>query len=153
MSFAVFLRRSFFSKGPTMTPRAALVVTRARADAVRLQQASTVQHLSLALLSLNEGCGMNVVGRWPIDIVALHRATLAQVESTPLDSVVEVARAEQQRFGHYYLGTEHLLLAVIQDGQNAFAQFLQQQGMDLTRARERVLKELDPSLEDREALP
>lgn len=131
-----------------MTPRAALVVARAREEAVRLQQASTVQHLSLALLGLNEGCGMNVIARWPIDIVALHRATGARVESTPLDSALEVARAEQQRFGHYYLGTEHLLLALVQDGQNAFAQFLQQQGMDLTKARDRVLKELDPSLED-----
>jgi len=152
MSFVALLRKLFSSNEPStethMTPRATQVVTVAREGAVQVQQAATLQHLSIALLSLNEGCAMNVLARWPIDIVALRKAVAAQVEATPLDSALDVARAEQRRLGHWYLGTEHLLLALVQHGQNTVAQLLQQQGMDLTKAREQVLKELDPNFKE-----
>jgi ATP-dependent Clp protease ATP-binding subunit ClpC len=150
MAFLALLRKLFPSKGPLMTPRAALVVTHAREEALRRQQAATVQHLSIALLDLNQGCARGVLARRAIDTGALYKTAAAQIETTPLDSALEAAHAEQRRFGHYYLGTEHLLLALIQDGQNAVAQFLQQQGMDLAKARELVLLELDPTLEERE---
>lgn len=153
MTFLTLLGKLFSSKGHRMTPRATRVVALAREEALGLQQAATVQHLSIALLRLNEGCARGVLARRAIDTGALCKTAATQIESTPLDSALEAARAEQQRFGHHFLGTEHLLLALIQDGQNSVAQFLRQQGMDLAKARELVLLELDPSLEERGLLP
>jgi ATP-dependent Clp protease ATP-binding subunit ClpC len=69
----------------------------------------------------------------------------AHENTTPLDSVLGIASEEQRRMGHTHLGTEHLFLALIQHRENAAAKFLEQQGLDLTKAREQVLKELDPN--------
>jgi hypothetical protein len=51
------------------------------------------------------------------------------------DRVLDLAREEADRFGHRYLGPEHLVLAVLRDGRSAASRVLEAQGADLAAAR------------------
>jgi hypothetical protein len=52
------------------------------------------------------------------------------------DRVLDLARAEADRFGHHYLGPEHLVLGVLRDGGSAASRVLEAHGVDLAAARE-----------------
>jgi Clp amino terminal domain, pathogenicity island component len=52
------------------------------------------------------------------------------------DRVLELARAEAERFGHRYLGPEHLVLGVLRDGRSEASRLLEAHGADLPAARE-----------------
>jgi ClpA/ClpB-like protein len=49
--------------------------------------------------------------------------------------VMDLARAEADRFGHRYVGPEHLLLGLLRDGSNPAAGILQARGLDLVASR------------------
>ena len=49
--------------------------------------------------------------------------------------VIDLAREEAGRFGHRYVGPEHLLLGLLRDGRSRAARILQAQGVDLAAAR------------------
>jgi hypothetical protein len=55
--------------------------------------------------------------------------------SGPVGRVIDLARAEAERFGHRYVGPEHLLLGLLRDGRSQAAHLLQARGMDLAAAR------------------
>jgi hypothetical protein len=55
--------------------------------------------------------------------------------SEPARRVIELAREEATRFGHRYVGPEHLVLGVLRDGSSGAAQMLQVRGVDLEAAR------------------
>jgi hypothetical protein len=50
--------------------------------------------------------------------------------------VLDLARAEANRFGHRYLGPEHLVLGVLRDGASGASRVLEAHGVDLAAARE-----------------
>jgi hypothetical protein len=52
------------------------------------------------------------------------------------DRVLDLARAEADRFGHRYLGPEHLILGVLRDGRSGACRVLEAHGVDLRTARE-----------------
>ena len=52
--------------------------------------------------------------------------------------VLDLARAEAKRFGHHYLGPEHLVLGVLRDGSSGASRVLAAHGVDLPAAREAV---------------
>ena len=54
--------------------------------------------------------------------------------------VMNLARQEAQRFNHEYLGTEHVLLGLVQEGSGVAANVLKNMGVDLTRIRAEVEK-------------
>jgi hypothetical protein len=49
--------------------------------------------------------------------------------------VMDLAREEAERFGHRYVGSEHLVLGLLRDGGNPGAWILQARGVDLAAAR------------------
>jgi len=51
------------------------------------------------------------------------------------DRVLDLARAEADRFGHRYLGPEHVVLGVLRDGASGAARVLEARGVDLPGAR------------------
>ena len=53
--------------------------------------------------------------------------------------VIELAIEEGQGLGHNYIGTEHLLLGLIREGEGIAAQVLTKMGVDLMKARKSVL--------------
>jgi len=54
--------------------------------------------------------------------------------------VVVLAQDEARLLNHDYLGTEHLLLGLIGEGEGVAAQVLMQLGADLSRVRQRVIE-------------
>ena len=53
--------------------------------------------------------------------------------------VIELTIEEGQGLGHNYIGTEHLLLGLIREGEGIAAQVLTKMGVDLMKARKSVL--------------
>ena len=49
--------------------------------------------------------------------------------------VMNLARQEAQRFNHEYLGTEHVLLGLVQEGSGVAANVLKNMGIDLNKFR------------------
>jgi Clp amino terminal domain, pathogenicity island component len=56
--------------------------------------------------------------------------------SQQADRVLDLAREEAERFGHRYLGPEHLVLGVLRDGASGASRVLEAHGIDLPAARE-----------------
>src|SRR6266496_2988362 len=54
--------------------------------------------------------------------------------------VLELSLREALQLGHNYIGTEHILLGLIREGDGVAAQVLTKLGVDLTRARQQVLE-------------
>ncbi len=54
--------------------------------------------------------------------------------------VLELALREALQLGHNYIGTEHLLLGLVREGEGVAAQVLQQLGADLNRTRQVVIQ-------------
>jgi ATP-dependent Clp protease ATP-binding subunit ClpC len=52
---------------------------------------------------------------------------------------IELSLRESQQLGHSYIGTEHILLGLIREGEGVAAQVLVRQGADLHRARQQVI--------------
>jgi hypothetical protein len=52
------------------------------------------------------------------------------------DRVLDLARAEADRFQHRYLGPEHLVLGILRDGAGGASRILEARGVDLPAARE-----------------
>ena len=59
--------------------------------------------------------------------------------------VLALADKERKALRHTYLGTEHLLLGLIREGDGVAARVLTQLKIDLVQVRQEILKELDPN--------
>ena len=59
--------------------------------------------------------------------------------------VLQLARKEADRFNHNYVGTEHLLLGLLREGDGIAAQVLRDLDVDIEQTRQEILKELDPN--------
>src|ERR1700756_1566044 len=60
--------------------------------------------------------------------------------------VLQLAQEEAQRFNHNYIGTEHLLLGLIREGEGVAAKVLDMLGVKLDKARERTINLLGANL-------
>jgi ATP-dependent Clp protease ATP-binding subunit ClpC len=54
--------------------------------------------------------------------------------------VLELAQSESKALGHDYIGTEHILLGLIREGDGVAAQVLVKLGADLNRVRQQVIQ-------------
>lgn len=69
-----------------------------------------------------------------------QQAPSGHIPFTPrAKKVLELALREALQLGHNYIGTEHILLALIREGQGVGAQVLGKLGVELNQARKRVL--------------
>ena len=59
--------------------------------------------------------------------------------------VLELAVDEARRLGHYYIGTEHLLLGLVREGQGIAAGILETLGIDLDKVREETMHQMQMS--------
>jgi hypothetical protein len=60
--------------------------------------------------------------------------------------VLDLARAEAERFGHRYLGPEHLVLGMLRDGGSGASRVLEAHGVDLAAARAELGRLVDQGL-------
>lgn len=113
------------------------------------------EHLLLGLIREGEGVAaralarMNVnledVRKQIVDLVGEGQAKSINVSSqvvpiTPrVKRVLELAMAAAAQLGHRYVGTEHLLLGLIREGEGVAARVLQNMGVDLEKATQEII--------------
>lgn len=114
-----------------------------------------VSHMLLALIhesEQNEGdaIGIMTLRAMKVDIAKLQERIEAGLEPascvpsghipfTPIaKKVLELSLREALQLGHYYVGSEHLLLGIIREDRGSVAAILKDMGIDLDNAREQV---------------
>ncbi len=141
------------------TDRVRKVIYFARDEAARLQHDYIgTEHLLLGIVREGEGIAAKVLSKLDLDFEQIQQAvenmvkssggtlTIGEIPFTPrAKRVLELAIEEARLLGHNYVGTEHLLLGLIREGEGVAAQVLAELGVDRKRVREEVLKLLGPS--------
>jgi ATP-dependent Clp protease ATP-binding subunit ClpC len=141
------------------TPRAQQVLALARKEADRLNHNFLgTEHLLLGLIKLGQGVAVNVLQAMGIDLETVRMEVEKQVGTGPdqkmignipytprVKKVIALAQKEAKNLNHTYVGTEHLLLGLLREGDGVAAKVLRALDVDIEEARQRVLKELDPN--------
>ena len=137
------------------TDRARRVVVLAQVEARMLNHNYIgTEHLLLGLIREEKGMAGLVLTSLGISLQAVRDgveeviergrdAPTGHIPFTPrAKKVLELSLREALQLGHDYIGTEHLLLGVIREGEGVAAQVLQKLGADLSRVRLAVIEEL-----------
>ena len=87
------------------------------------------------------GISLEDVRRNVEEIIGRGQETLSgHIPFTPrAKKVLELSLRESQQLGHEYIGTEHILLGLIREGEGVAAQVLVMLGADLNRVRQQIL--------------
>jgi ATP-dependent Clp protease ATP-binding subunit ClpA len=153
-------RREFGEALSNFTPRAQQVLALARQEADHFQhQFVGTEHLLLGLIKLGQGTAVAVLGRMGLDLETVRLEVEKQVGPGPdqivhgsiapytprVKKVLALADKERKALSHTYLGTEHILLGLLREGDGVAARVLKNLGVDIEATRQNVLKELDPN--------
>lgn len=134
------------------TERAKKVLMLAQQEAERLGHGYLgTEHLLLGLINEGEGVAAKALASLQVDSASVrqHVESLIgrgdgqsqQIQYTPRSKkVIELAVEEARNLGHNYVGTEHLLLGLIREGEGVAAQVLARMGADITIVRQRVIE-------------
>ena len=139
------------------TNRAKQVIKLAKKEAQRLNHNYLgTEHVLLGLLKLGQGIAVNVLRNLNID----YETVLSEVErlvgfgpeiqvygdpalTGKVKKVFEFSNEEAASLNHNYVGTEHLLLALLRQTDGVAAQILENLNINLKEVRKEVLKELE----------
>src|ERR1700751_1458320 len=141
------------------TPRAQQVLQLARKEADRFNHNYVgTEHLLLGLIKLGQGVAVNVLQKMGLDLETVRMEVEKQVGSGPetkmvgnipytprVKKVLALAGKEAKALNHSYVGTEHILLGLLREGEGVAARVLKSLEIDIERTRNEILKELDPN--------
>jgi hypothetical protein len=135
------------------TDRARRVVVLAQEEARMLDHAYIgTEHLLLGLIHEGEGVAAKALESLGIRLEAVREQVetiigrgkepaSGHIPFTPrAKRVLELSLKESSHLGHHYIGTEHILLGLIREGQGVAAQVLVKLGADLNRVRQQVIQ-------------
>src|SRR3990167_1416849 len=139
------------------TNRAKQVIKLAKKEAQRLNHNYLgTEHVLLGLLKLGQGMAVNVLRNMNLDYEAIRAEVERivgfgpeiQVYGDPaltgkVKKFFEFANEEAATLNHNYVGTEHLLLALLRQNDGVAAQVLENLNVNLKEVRKEVLKELE----------
>ena len=150
------------------TPRAQQVLALARKEADRLNHNYLgTEHLLLGLIKLGQGVAVNVLQKMGLDLETVRMEVEKQVGTGPdqkmignipytprVKKVLGLAQKEARALNHTYVGTEHILLGLLREGDGWAARVLKNLDVDIELTRQEILKELDPNFTGEEpAIP
>ena len=141
------------------TPRAQQVLALARKEADRFNHNYVgTEHLLLGLIKLGQGVAVNVLQKMGLDLETVRMEVEKQVGSGPetkmvgnipytprVKKVLALAGKEAKTLNHSYVGTEHILLGLLREGEGVAARVLKTLEIDIERTRGEIMKELDPN--------
>lgn len=135
------------------TDRARRVVVLAQEEARMLNHNYIgTEHILLGLIHEGEGVAAKALESLNISLEAVRQqveeiigqgqaAPTGHIPFTPrAKKVLELSLREALQLGHNYIGTEHILLGLIREGEGVAAQVLQKLGADLNRVRQQVIQ-------------
>jgi ATP-dependent Clp protease ATP-binding subunit ClpC len=140
------------------TPRAQQVLALARKEADRFHHNYVgTEHILLGLIKLGQGVAVSVLQKMGLDLETVRAAVEKQVGTgqetktpgsipyTPrVKKVLALAGKEARTLNHSYVGTEHILLGLLREGEGVAARVLKSLDIDIERTRNEILRELDP---------
>jgi ATP-dependent Clp protease ATP-binding subunit ClpC len=146
------------------TPRAQQVLALARKEADRFNHNFVgTEHLLLGLIRLGQGVAVNVLQKMGIELEAVRLEVEKQVGTGPdqkmvgnipytprVKKVLALASKEAKALNHTYVGTEHILLGLLREGDGVAARVLKNLDVDIEQTRQEILKELDPNFQGEE---
>lgn len=137
------------------TERARKVLALAQEEARRFNHNYIgTEHLLLGLVREGEGVAARVLQSMGVQLPKVRSAVefiIGRGESTVVGEigltprarkVIEYAVDEARRLGHHYIGTEHLLLGLVREGEGIAAGVLESLGVNLEKVRQQVLQVL-----------
>jgi len=137
-----------------------LALARKEADRFNHNYVGT-EHILLGLIKLGQGVAVNVLQKMGLDLETVRMEVEKQVGTGPdtkvtgnipytprVKKVLALASKEAKALHHSYVGTEHILLGLLREGDGVAARVLKSLEVDIERARQEVLKELDPNFEE-----
>jgi ATP-dependent Clp protease ATP-binding subunit ClpC len=141
------------------TPRAQQVLALARKEADRFNHSYVgTEHLLLGLIKLGQGVAVNVLERMGLELETVRMEVEKEVGSGPpqkstgnipytprVKKVLALANKEAKALNHSYVGTEHLLLGLLREGEGVAARVLKRLDVDIQRTRNEILAEIDPN--------
>ena len=110
------------------------------------------EHILLGLIHEGEGVAAKALETLGVTLEAVREkveetigpagsATTGSPPFTPrAKKVLELSLREALQLGHNYIGTEHMLLGLVREGEGVAAQVLQNLGADLSRVRQQVIQ-------------
>ena len=135
------------------TQRSQKVLQLAQEEAIRLKHESIgTEHILLGLIREGSGIAAKALEAIEVDLKVIEAGIEELVgagkeEVGPIvnytpraKKVIELSVDESRKLGHSYIGTEHLLLALIREGEGVAARVLNNAGVSLNKARQQVLQ-------------
>ncbi len=140
------------------TPRAQQVLQLARKEADHFNHGYVgTEHILLGLIALGHGVAVNALQALGIDLASVRMEvekavgtgpetkTIGNIPFTPrAKKVLALSASEARGLGHSYVGTEHILLGLLREGEGIAARVLENLGIDLDETRYEIMKTLDP---------
>jgi predicted dehydrogenase len=141
------------------TPLAQQVLFLARKEAERLNHNYVgTEHLLLGIIVLGQGVAINVLVKMGVELETIRlelikptgtnvsRKIVGKSPYTPrFKKVMVLAAKEAHSLNHCFIGTEHILLGLLREGDGKAARILEGIDIELKETRKEVLKELDPN--------
>jgi ATP-dependent Clp protease ATP-binding subunit ClpC len=141
----------------SLTPRAQQALLLARQEATRLHQNFFgTEHVLLGLVKLGQGVPVTVLENMGMNLeniraeveknaVAEEEQMFGNLPYTPRTRrVLQTAKDEAKALHHTYIGTEHILLALLREHEGPAAEIFKKFRADAEEVRKGILKELNP---------
>jgi ATP-dependent Clp protease ATP-binding subunit ClpC len=141
------------------TERARRVLTLAQEEAQRFNHNYIgTEHLLLGLVREGDGVAAKVLSNLGVELSKVRSAVefiigrgdarvVGEIGLTPrAKKVIELAVDEARRLNHHYIGTEHLLLGLVREGEGIAASVLESLGVNLERVRAETTRILSQSM-------
>ncbi|MCR1835259.1 ATP-dependent protease ATP-binding subunit ClpC [Oceanobacillus caeni] len=134
------------------TERAQKVLALSQEEAVRLGHNNIgTEHILLGLVREGDGIAAKALQSLGLEIsqiqeeveklIGVGKQPMQSIHYTPrAKKVVELSQDEARKLGHSYVGTEHILLGLIREGEGVAARVLNNLGVSLNKARQQVLQ-------------
>jgi len=143
------------------TPHAQQVLALARKEADRMNHNFVgTEHLLLGLIKLGQGVAVNVLRKLGLVLETVRMEVEKQVGTGPdqkmigsipytprVKKVLALASKEAKDLNHTYIGTEHILLGLLREGDGVAARVLKNLDVNIEETRREILRELDPNFE------
>ncbi|MGH2561823.1 MAG: ATP-dependent Clp protease ATP-binding subunit [Thermomicrobiales bacterium] len=140
------------------TERARKVLTLAQEEAQRFNHNYIgTEHLLLGLVREGDGVAARVLSNMGVQLPKVRsavefiigrgeQAPMGEIGLTPrAKKVIELAVDEARRLNHHYIGTEHLLLGLVREGEGIAAGVLESLGVNLEKVRAQVMQVVNQS--------
>jgi len=141
------------------SPRAQQALKLSREEASRFNHNFVgTEHVLLGLIALGQGTAVAVLRKMGLDLESVRLEVEKQVGTGPdqkvlgsipytprVKRVLALAAKEAKALNHTHVGTEHILLGLLCEGDGVAARILRQLGVNTEKTRQEILRELDPN--------